>query len=290
MKSGRGLPLWKLTLGAYAFPLTLAALSPSAFAQIPVAAQELTQQNSQHQNAFTNSRGSDDSIDEATSNAMKAFMNLAALNIPGAISKGYQAYGNYLNSEKMDDLEARSKVNRGSMASIVNGLANSGKGAGAGSGSGNSSGVSGKVYSQMDTSFLHNGATAEVAADFEQKTGMKREEFFKHMAAGMDSRPTWDDPQLMQKLEGRFNEFKNAVPNKEFRDGLQAAQNSIPDFARNKIMGEIAGFYADANAGWSKLGADKTSLASNVSNAAADASRTPAASGGAANPSAASTL
>ncbi|RZA05510.1 MAG: hypothetical protein EOP11_12665 [Proteobacteria bacterium] len=291
MMRRRGLPLWKLTFGAYALPVTLAALSSPASAQIPVAAQELTQQNSQHQNASTNAHGSDDSIDEATNNAMKAFMNLAALNIPGAISKGYQAYGNYLNSEKMDDLEARSKVNRGSMSSIVNGLANAGKGAGAGLGNGNSSGVSGKVYGQMDTGFLYKGATAETAAEFEQKTGMKREDFFKHMAAGLDSHPTWDDPQLMQKLEGRFNEFKNAVPNKEFREGLSAAQNSIPDFARNKIMGEIAGFYAQANEGWKKLGGNETAVASNVSPAAAaDASRTPAAAGGAANPSAASTL
>jgi hypothetical protein len=278
MRTGRGVPLWKHAVGvSCAFSL----LSTAQAAQ-PAVPTELNQQNAQHQNAFTNAVGSDDSIDEATNNAMKAFMNLAALNIPGAISKGYQAYGNYLNSEKMDDLEARSKANRGSMTSIVNNIMSAGQSKGASGGEGNQSGVSGKVYSQMDTGFLYKGETAETAAEFEKKTGMKREDFFKHMAAGLDSHPTWDDPNLVQKLEAHFNNFKNAVPNKEFRDGLQAAQDSIPNFARNKIMGEIAGFYADATKGWNKA-TDKTMLAqSNVSAAGPADNRAPASADGAA--------
>ena len=283
MKLGSGLLRKQAVRVSIALPLLLS----TAQASPPPVPQELTQQSSQHQNAFTNAKGSDDSIDEATNNAMKAFMNLAALNIPGAISKGYQAYGNYLNSEKMDDLEARSKANRGSMNSIVNGLMNAGQGAGAGMGSGASSGISGKVYSQMDTGFLYKGEIAETAAEFEKKSGMKREDFFKHMAAGLDSHPTWDDPNLMAKLEGHFNSFKNAIPNKEFKAGLQAAQDSVPNFARNKIMGEISSFYADAMQGWNKAtGSGASMLAGNGGGSAADASRAPSsvseATGGAA--------
>ena len=237
-----------IAMGLSALPFLIV---PPAFALEST----VDQKNAQHLNAFTNAKGSDDSIDEATRNAMKAFMNLAALNIPGAISKGYQAYGNYLNSEKMDDLEARSKVNRNIMSSIGSGMGPGGGATGILGDKVVNSDVTGnkKIYSQMDMSFLHKGETAEVAAEFEKKSGMKREDFFKHMAAGLDSRPTWDDPQLMQKLEGHFNNFKNAVPNKEFRDGLETAQNTIPSFARNKIMGEIAEFYSDAMKGWNKF-------------------------------------
>lgn len=266
----------RIAMGFGALALLVGA--PSAYALEST----VDQQNAQHLNAYTNAKGSDDSIDEATRNAMKAFMNLAALNIPGAISKGYQAYGNYLNSEKMDDLEARSKVNRNIMSSVGTGMGPGGKASGILGDKEVTSDVTGarKVYSQMDTGFLYKGETGEVAAEFEKKSGMKREDFFKHMAAGLDSRPTWDDPQLMQKLEGHFNNFKNAVPNKEFRDGLETAQNTIPNFARNKIMGEIAEFYAEAQKGWNKFrGGPETMVADSGAGAPADAGREIAALG-----------
>lgn len=244
------------SLGLRTSAVLLAVLCPllssaPALAGLPTVPGNLNQESAQNMNGFIHNRGSDDSVDECTRHAMMAFMNLAALNIPGAFSNGYHAYGNYINSEKMDDLESRSQRARGSMTSAAaNGASLAGVGASSsGSSAAPSSDVSGRPKAEMDPSFLYKGETGQVAEEFEKKTGMKRETFFQHLASGIDSKPTWSDPNLMEKLESRFNAFKNDIPNKEFRQSLETAAGTIPAVARNKIMGEIAGFYFDAYKG-----------------------------------------
>lgn len=224
---------------------------------VPVraAADAVTQAGSQQNAANVNHQGSDDDMDEATRNAMKAFMNLAALNIPGAISKGYEAYGNYINSEKLDDLEARTKKLKNTMTSITaSGALNGGSLANAGAiADRKASGVTGTAnsrtlttLSRLDPSFLYKGETAAVAEEFEKRSGMKRDEFFRHLSAATDAQYTFDDPSLQSKLEQRFQAFKERIPNQEFRAGLERAESMVPNAIRTKMLGEAMAFYKNA--------------------------------------------
>lgn len=240
---------WKTiqTPAIFALGLTL-VFSHQAFA--------ISQADAQHTASTTNRRGSDDDQDEAYRNAMKAFMNLAALNIPGAISKGYEAYGNYINSEKLDDLEAKTKRLKGLMTSAdTAGLLSGVTGAKGLAANDKDSGVSGKktvtTLSRLDPSFMYKGETAAVAEEFEKRSGMKREEFFKHLAAATDAQYTYDDPELYSKLEQRFQAFKASIPNKDFRDGLERAENLVPVAIRQKMLGEAMAFYKDS---WKNTG------------------------------------
>lgn len=229
-----------------------------AFSTFASAADPLTQAGAQDLAKRTNRQGSDDDQDLAYRNAMKAFMNLAALNIPGAISKGYEAYGNYINSEKFDDLEARTKALKGDMTSAGLGPAfknamsmmAASKGA-----DGPDSGVSGKMkdknvpittMSRLDPGFMYRGETAAVAEEFEKRSGMKREEFFKHLSSATDAQYRWDDPNLQEKLEQRFQAFKANVRNPEFKAGLERAEAMVPNAIRQKMMGEAMAFYQNA--------------------------------------------
>ncbi|MGE3263021.1 MAG: hypothetical protein AB7K68_14665 [Bacteriovoracia bacterium] len=240
---------WKTIQTPAIFALGLGLVfSPLAFA--------ISQADAQHTASTTNRRGSDDDQDEAYRNAMKAFMNLAALNIPGAISKGYEAYGNYINSEKLDDLEAKTKRLKGLMTSAdTAGLLSGVTGAKGLAANDKDSGVSGKknvtTLSRLDPSFMYKGETAAVAEEFEKRSGMKREEFFKHLAAATDAQYTYDDPELYSKLEQRFQAFKASIPNKDFRDGLERAENLVPVAIRQKMLGEAMAFYKDS---WKNTG------------------------------------
>ncbi|MGZ3695066.1 MAG: hypothetical protein ACXWQO_13010, partial [Bdellovibrionota bacterium] len=111
----------------------------------PTKAFSYSQAESQQNAVTTNHHGSDDDQDLAYRNAMKAFMNLAALNIPGAISKGYEAYGNYTNSEKLDDLEARTKHLRNNMDSAGGSIIGATSGVSGSACESKDSGVSGTV-------------------------------------------------------------------------------------------------------------------------------------------------
>jgi hypothetical protein len=237
----------------------------------PGLASGTTQENAQLQAAYVNYVGSDNSMESATNRAMVAMMNLAALNIPGAFANGYKAYGHYINSEKMDDIEAKALRLQGKMAGTRG--PNKGGSSGA-SGQGQkdrSSGISGTTFSRLKTDFLYKGEMAEVAAEFEKRSGMKREEFLQHLASATDARLRWDDPQLMQKLESRFQAFTSRIPNKEFREGLETAANMFPSAARTETLQKIASVYFDA---WgSRGGGEAVAQAPNGEAGAADAAQ-----------------
>jgi hypothetical protein len=204
--------------------------------------EEFTQAGAQNTAAKLNNRGSDDSMEAATNSAMVAVMNLAALNIPGAFSNGYRAYGQYINSEKLDDLEAKTTRRKGSMASVGSGMVGSGNSS-TGSSGNTGGGISGTTFSRLDPSFLYRGETSEVAAEFEKRSGMKREEFLRHLGSATDSDITFQDPNLQQKLEGRFDMFKAGIQNKEFKDGLEKAASMFSPTMRGEAIAKLQSFY-----------------------------------------------
>lgn len=207
----------------------------------------LDQETAQNNTGKLNNIGSDDSMEAATDSVMVAIMNLAALNIPGAFSNGYKAYGQYINSEKMDDVEAKALKRRGSMASIGNNIVNTAALNTAGKNVGQGSGVSGTTtFSRLDPKFLYKGKTNEIATEFERQSGMRRETLLKHMASATDSDLNYSDPNLLHKLEARFEAFKADVPNKDFRGGLERAANMFPHSARVETLDKLSTMYTAA--------------------------------------------
>ncbi len=215
----------------------------SSFFPSQLRAEDFSQAGSQETASKLNNRGSDDSMQAATNSAMVAVMNLAALNIPGAFSNGYRAYGQYINSEKLDDLERKNQQRKGSMASI--GYAPMGGNAGTSSGGGgkNGGGITGTTFSRLDPNFLYKGESAEIAAEFEKRSGMKREEFLQHLGSATDSDITFQDPNLLQKIEGRFEQFKAGIRNQDFRNGLDRAASMFSPSMRAEALAKIQSYY-----------------------------------------------
>jgi len=212
------------------------------------AANDVTQENAQNRAARINNRGSDDSMEAATTSGMNAVMNLAALNIGGAVHWGYKGYGQYTNSEKLDDLEIRTLKLQGKMTTVGQGLVKGGGGGGTRQLTGRGpSGVTGNTsFSRLDSGFLYKGQAAEVASEFERQSGMKRDEFLAHLSDATDSDISWEDPDLMQQLEARYQRFKSRVPNEKFRKGLETAETLVPPTARQELLGKFSKFYFDA--------------------------------------------
>lgn len=208
------------------------------------AGETINQSTAQINTANLNNRGSDDSMESATNNAMKAVMDIASLNIPGAFYHGYKGYSEYTNSERLDDLEAKNKYLRNKMLS-------SGPG-------GVEATTKQTTFSRLNHDFLYKGEVNETATEFEKKSGMSREEFMRHLSSATDSDLSWDDPNLLQKLEQRFDVFTSAIPNKDFRDGLKQAANMIPTSQRTEILGKLFSNYKES---WS--GSGKTEVAQN---------------------------
>ena len=213
--------------------------------------------------------GSGDSKDEGVRNGMRALNRLAALDIGGAIHYGYKGYGNYTNSQTMDDLDSATWKNKGSMDSLSGNLL-SGTSGGSGitggdtptsmgpeqanahlpgdsntSGTSNSgaSSISSHTLSSMDRSFLYRGETGDVAAEFEKKSGMSREELFNQMAAAEASGLSWDDPNVMDKMESRYQAFIARIPNKEYRGNIEKMHSLFNLAKKTQFLEEAAAFY-----------------------------------------------
>jgi hypothetical protein len=182
---------------------------------------------------MANKTGSDQSLQSSTTNAMTALMELANQNRTAAISKGYQAFGQYRNSGDLDGLRLRNAISALKMDSIGNYI-NSNK----------SSIFMAPIsdfdttYGRLDPKFLRQGDAGKVADQFEKSSGMSRETFLKKMTAASESDLKVTDPQLVDKVLGRFESFVKDIPNAEFRDKIQAQIDSVPQTVRSGLIGQ----------------------------------------------------
>lgn len=169
-------------------------------------------------------QGSDESMQHSEMNAMTAVMNLATLNVPGAISHGYKAYGQYRNSKDLDSTADYNDANSANLSS------------GAGSSSKAASGPTSTTFSRLNTDYQRKGEYDRVASEFEQRSGMSREAFHKFMGQATDNPLSMRDPQLLDKLVGRFEGFAAQIPNAEFRKNIERGINLVPQSARDGIL------------------------------------------------------
>ncbi len=242
--------------------------APSALARDYNYNKDMTQQDAMGYGSNNYWNGSGDSKDEGVRNGMRAMGRLASLDIGGAIHYGYKGYGNYINSQKMDDLDARAWKKKDTMNSITNGMIGGASGGGSSTNGGEAysavgpereaaklpsgangkstngeSAITGKKWKDMDKGFLYRGETGEVAAEFEKKTGMSRDEFFNHVANAADSNLSFDDPNLMNNLEQRFQAFKAGVRNQDFKDKLDKVHSMFSFMKKTEMLQEAASFY-----------------------------------------------
>lgn len=230
-------------------PRLLLCLLALSLASWPARA-EVNQTNAQETNANLNHVASDDDIEAATTSGMTAIMNLAALNIPGAIKFGYKGYGEYKNSRKLDKLEAHNQRLQVSMGSLGSPVLKGGTGYDGQGKIDGKSGISGKPegFARIKPDFLYRGEAAKVAEEFEKKSGMKREEFLQHLAAAQTAKLNYNDPELLSKILARAEIFKSRIPNKEFREGLDRAMMLVPgESTRAALLDKARAFFLSDN-------------------------------------------
>jgi hypothetical protein len=211
----------------------LAAVLAAGFA-CPAMAGDKTQLDLLADSQKVNKSGSDQSMQDSTTNAMTALMKLAGADRPGAISKGYQAFGQYRNSGDMDGLRLKTSITALKMDTMGNYLATTGK---------NSVFMApiseySTSYARLDPAFLHKGEAGKVADQFESQTGMKRETFLKKMATASDSTISASDPQMVDKVLSRFESFVSEIPNDAFRDKLKKQIDAVPQTVRTGLISQ----------------------------------------------------
>lgn len=186
-----------------AYPLLLLALATLAGAADSSPA--LNQTEAQRAAEQTQNRGSDDSLESSYGNALNALDSISHLNLPGAVKSGWKAYGQYRNSQTMDDLQARGQANANQM----------------GGGQAPAPAKAGKAYvspyERLDRKFLRQGETAKVAARLEAYTGISREKMFR-MAVEIHSKSkSINDPGFVSWAMGSYQDTVKNIPNPDAR-------------------------------------------------------------------------
>lgn len=181
-----------------------------------------------------NRSASDTSLQHSTSYAMNALMDLGNLNIKSAVNNGMNAYGKYRNSETLDKLGDINFNQASAMSSV---------------GSEGASAAPRKTdttFRRLDQSFLRKGEMNQVATEFEKKSGMSRETFMNQLSEISEKKIRRSDPQLVDKVLGRFEGFVAKIPNKGFRESLQKGVNMVPQSMRTGIISKAVAKFSNA--------------------------------------------
>jgi hypothetical protein len=173
----------------------------------------LDQTASQEEAKRLNQAASDDSLKSSYGNGLQAVNHFFNLNLPGAVSKGVKAYGQYRNSEKLDVLQEKNGQRAGAMGSAG--------GASPSATKGNGEYVS--PYARLDTRFLREGETGAIAAKIEKLSGVPRERMFRAAVDLHERSKSISDPSFLSWGVKTFREVVAYAPNKEFREALQKA-------------------------------------------------------------------
>lgn len=194
----------------------------------------LNQVTAQIESERLNRLASDKSLQHSTTHAMQALMKLASGNVPSAISSGMNAYGKYRNSENLDHLGDLNTIYAGNMSSV-------------GAASPTAAKKTDTSFRRLNPSFLNEGEFSKISAEFERKSGMKREDFLRHMSEISEKKISRNDPQLVDKLLSRYESFLAHIPNKEFRGKLEKGVKMVPNTVRKglvaKAVAKFAGFF-----------------------------------------------
>lgn len=160
-------------------------------------------------------QGSDNSLQDSTTNAMRAMLDLNNQDQPGAVDHGYKAFGQYKNSQGLDADRIRNRIHQIDLFT-TNLTVDSPVPKWA-----TTSENFNTTYARLDPAFLQKGEAGKVAAEFEAKSGMSRTTFLKRMAEASESTISADDPNLTGKVLKKFERFVDGIPNDEFRNRVK---------------------------------------------------------------------
>jgi hypothetical protein len=217
------------------------------------------QNQSQEDARRTHDNGSDDSLKGSYRNALHAVSNLYQLNIPGAITYGVKAYGQYRNSEKMDDLKERNQRNERRMSSAGEQYLQGSKGGtdasyvartGPESESARPEAKGGSPFLRIDPAFLRDGETAEIAEKVEKISGISREKMFQ-MATALHNnnlQRSMSDPDFVPAAKKAYRDFADRMPNEDFKGKLNKAESFLLMLPVQEVMAKFREVNADAPA------------------------------------------
>jgi len=190
----------------------------------------LTQEEAVYQASLVQKQGSDASLKQSTTSAMRGLMDLSEQKRASAIQHGYKAYGQFVNSEDMDYMNLKNQLTYYKLhtENILNSKA--------GSASRAPLEIVKTTYNRLDTQFLREGEAGKVADEFEKKSGMKRDQFLKIMARASESTISPSDPKLVDKVISRFEGFVKEIPNAEFRQGIEKSIQDVPASVRTGLI------------------------------------------------------
>jgi hypothetical protein len=178
-----------------------------------------------------NRAGSDDSLKNSTAYAMNALMDLSNLNIKSAVNNGMTAYGKYRNSETLDRLGDENMRRAASLASVGSSAVTEVK-------------KTETTFRRLDPKFLREGKFAKVASEFEKRSGMPRETFLSQMSEISEKKISRSDPQLVNKVIGRFENFVAKIPNADFKAQLQQGVELVPASQRTGLISQAVSKFA----------------------------------------------
>ena len=191
------------------------------------AAQELNQTDAQKLAAAVNEAGSDQSLRSSATTVMQALMQFGDNDIKGAVSSAYKAYGSFKDSENLDRQRKQGILLKASMGSAENINLTEVETAFL---------ASSTSYRRLRPSFLNSGDDAKIAADFERKTGIRRQDFLDMLAGAAENKLYVSDPNLAEKIDAEFVGFVEKIPDPEFRGKVKYALDLVPRLARHKML------------------------------------------------------
>jgi hypothetical protein len=207
----------------YAIITAMACSLPSRGAP----AEGISQTEALAQAERSNAIGSDQSLRSSVTGAMQALLSLGENDLTGAAKGAYKAYGKFKNSENLDRVRKQSLLTKASMGSAETLNLTEGEVTFLGSST---------SFRRLDPSFLSAGEDAQIAAEFERKTGIKRQDFLVMLADAAENKLYVSDPKLPEKIDAQFDGFLEKIPNAEFRAKVKEKLSIVPSLTRHKLL------------------------------------------------------
>lgn len=228
----------------------------------------LTQEEALAEAAAVNRQGSDSSLQNSTTSAMRAMLELNNQNRPGAVKNGYQAFGEYRTSQDLDVVRMENRIRQ------IDLYTNNVK-----IGAPPPRWVQSRenyttTFARLDPKFLRQGEAGKVADEFERKSGMRRETFLKKLAQVSESTISSDDPNLARKVLGKFSAFVDEIPNPEFRENVRKQIEATSPSSQAKLIRDGAKHIWDVLASYGVSVAPK--VAALMPSASGEGERAPA--------------
>lgn len=212
------------------FSTRVSILAAALLALCAGPARALTQEEALAEAAAVNRSGSDESLQNSTTSAMRAMLELNNQNRPGAVKNGYQAFGEYRTSQDLDIVRMENRIrqidlftNNVKIGTPVPKWARSRENYHT-------------TFARLDPKFLRQGEAGKVADEFERKSGMRRETFLKKLAQVSESTISANDPNLTSKVLGKFSAFVEDIPNPEFRENVRKQIDATSPSSQAKLI------------------------------------------------------